>query len=309
MNAALRGVASWWGHCEDQWHRFWFTPAEPHTLALMRLLAGGMLFYTHLVWALDLRAFFGPDAWLPTETGAAWSRFSWTPMWHIRSMPLLWMVHLAGMAVIGMAAVGWHTRVTSKLAWLVALAYVHRQHGALFGLDQVNVMMAMYLAIGAGGDAYSVDRWLARRRGEPAPPPRVSTNIAVRLLQLQLCVIYLFGGIGKAQGPSWWQGTAVWMAAASYEYQSLDMTWLVHYPMLVATLCHITTLWEAFYCALVWPLATRPIALLLAVAVHGGIAMYLGMITFGIAMIIANMAFLPAPLVRTWLGGAAEKPA
>ena len=42
------------------WNRFWFQPTDPATLGLIRICAGAMLFYTHLVWSLDLTAFFGP---------------------------------------------------------------------------------------------------------------------------------------------------------------------------------------------------------------------------------------------------------
>ena len=128
--------------------------------------------------------------------------------------------------------------------------------------------------------------------------PRIDTNIAVRLMQLHLCVIYLFGGIGKARGEFWWDGSAMWMSVASLEYQSLDMTWMVHHRWLLALLTHITVFWETFYCFFVWPKLTRPICLLLAVLVHGGIALALGMKTFGLAMIIANLAFVYPEHVR-----------
>ena len=117
-------------------------------------------------------------------------------------------------------------------------------------------------------------------------------NIATRLMQLHLCVIYLFGGISKARGQTWWDGTAVWYSVSNYEYQSLDMTWLSGYPRLFSAMTHITLFWEIFYCALVWPRLTRPFAITLAVVVHAGIAFALGMITFGIMMIAANMIFI-----------------
>jgi hypothetical protein len=62
-------------------------------------------------------------------------------------------------------------------------------------------------------------------------------------------------------------------------------------------LTHITIFWEAFYCALVWPRLTRPIVLAIAVGVHGGIALFLGMITFGLAMLIGNFAFVSPRIV------------
>jgi hypothetical protein len=190
------------------------------------------------------------------------------------------------------------------LAAVITLSYCHRLPGALFGLDQVNAMLAMYLAVGPSGAAYSLDRWLARRGGAKerggSEPSRnhVSTNIAVRLMQLHLCVIYLFGGIGKMRGGMWWDGSAVWFAIANYEYQSLDITWLVHLPWLVALLTHVTVFWETFYAFLIWPRHTRPLMLLLAVGVHGGIALFLGMPTFGIAMLIANMAFIKPDMIH-----------
>ena len=140
----------------------------------------------------------------------------------------------------------------------------------------------------------------------------MGTNIAIRLLQLHMCVIYLFGGIGKMRGDTWWDGSALWFAFASLEYQSLDMTWTVKHRWLLALLTHVTVFWETFYCFLVWPKLTRPICLLMAVAVHLGIAVCLGMKTFGLVMIIGNMAFLYPETVRDvvgWLLPRAAKPA
>jgi hypothetical protein len=169
----------------------------------------------------------------------------------------------------------------------------------MFGLDQTNTMIAVCLMIGPAGAVWSADHWRARRRAERAgrtPPPPASTvgaNVAIRLLQCHLCIVYLFGGLGKMRGEMWWDGSALWYALANYEYQSLPMTWIVHAPWLIAALSAVTMFWETFYCFLVWPRLTRPIAIGLAVLVHAGIAAFMGMITFGLAMIFANFAFIP----------------
>jgi hypothetical protein len=158
---------------------------------------------------------------------------------------------------------------------------------------------------GNSGGIWSLDRWLAIRRGNDAlPQATVGTNIAVRLLQLHMCVIYLFGGIGKMRGDMWWDGSALWFAFATLEYQSLDMTWMVNHRWLLALLTHVTVFWETFYCFLVWPKLTRPIAVGMAIGVHLGIAACLGMKTFGLVMIIGNLAFVYPEQVRdvvAWL--------
>lgn len=311
MKTLIETPLSWARRAVHGWDSFWFTPAQPHTLALIRILGGAMLFYTHAVWTIGLTAFVGPHAWLNSQAAALLNQglnsrnYAFSYLYYVQSTALLWALHIAALVVFAMLTVGLFTRVTAVLAWIITLSYCHRLTGSLFGLDQINVFIATYLMIGASGAVWSVDRWLARRRGAAAPvPPAVSTNIAIRLLQLHMCVIYLFGGIGKMRGEMWWDGSALWFAFASLEYQSLDMTWTVRHRWLLALLTHITVFWETFYGFLVWPRLTRPICLALAVLVHAGIGLTLGMPTFGLAMIVGNMAFLYPETVRaavTWL--------
>ena len=295
-------VWSWLGEMKSAWARFWFTPSEPHTLCAIRVMAGVMLLYTHCVYALDLESFIGANSWVSPELskeihsgGTAWSI-----LWHIESPVWLWTFHCFSLVVLFCLMIGLFSRVAAILAWCITVSYSHRLIGAQFGLDQVNAMLAMYLMISPCGAAYSVDRWLARKRTKKQPrsaAPSVSANVAVRLIQCHMCVMYLFAGIAKMRGATWWDGSAVWFAIASLEYQSLDVTWLGRWPHLISFLTHVTVFWETFYCVLVWPKLTRPIFLALAIAVHVGIASCLGMITFGLAMLIGNFAFVDAGFV------------
>lgn len=309
MNALTRPLVDWCHTVGGGWNRFWFTAAPPHTLALIRILAGAMLLYTHLIWGFNLGGFLGRNSWVNSRTALLLNQdvqhttYAWSYLWYFDSPLLLWALHLGALAVFFLLTIGLWSRIMSVLACIITLAYCHRLNGALFGLDQVNAMLATYLMLGPCGAVYSVDRWLALRRGEPEEIlPSVGGNIAIRLMQLHLCIIYLFGGIGKMRGELWWDGSAVWFALANLEYQSLDLTWLVHWPWLIALLTHITVFWETFYCFLVWPKATRPICLAIAVGVHGGIALFLGMKTFGLAMLIANIAFISPELVHSLVG-------
>ena len=316
MNEPILTTRSWWQEVSNGWNRFWFSATDPATLGLIRLLGGLMIFYTHLVWTKDLEAFFGPDAWISIDAVSAWQgegNFCLSYLKYIDSMTLLWTVHIAALVVLLMFALGLFTRVTSILAFVITMSYVHRLPGALFGLDQVNTMLVTYLMIGPSGAAFSLDRLIARRKSKLQNETTnqtssqqvthlVGANLAIRLIQVHMCIIYMYSGISKLLGEPWWDGTALWGAAANLEYQSLDLTWMAGYPMLVALLTHITIFWETFYCALVWPRVSRPFVLATAVGVHLGIACCMGMITFGLAMIIGNMAFIRPQLIRRLLG-------
>ncbi len=308
------------------WLEFWFTPTDTTTLGLIRICTGAMLLYTHLVWSLDLEAFFGPHAWLSGEAVDAFYRgpvlpgaaplatvstglmdqffqqsYAWTYFRLIQSQPMLWAVHIAALVVFLLLTLGYRSRLMSVLAWLAAVSYVHRVPAALFGLDQINCLLAMYLMVGPCGASYSLDRWLARRRaGKPLPsaPRSVSANVAIRLIQVHMCVIYLFAGLSKLAGPSWWDGFAIWLSFANLEYQSLDMTWMAGYPLAISFLTHLSVMWEVSYAALVWPRLTRPIWVALSIPLHLGIALCLGMMTFGLIMLVGNLAFISPSLVR-----------
>jgi len=311
--ADTRGyVAETW----QAWNRFWFAPKDPATLSLIRLLAGSLLFYTHLVWSFDLQAFLGPEGWLPVEylrtihtipgetaaQGSVWSLFFW-----IKTPWLLWSVHLFALLVFFCLMIGLFSRIAAPLAFLLAVSYAHRiSPGAFFGLDKVNCMLAMYLLLGPCGACYSLDSLRRRRRGNnESVRPSTSANLAIRLIQTHLCIIYLFSGLAKLAGENWQAGTAVWWALANQEYQSIDMTWLASWttvgPILIALATHATIFWELFYCCLIWNRITGPLMLWMAVAIHTGIGLFMGMITFALAMLYANLAFLKPATVRRWV--------
>ena len=320
MNALIAAVQNWFIAVWTAWNRFWFEPALPHTMALLRILGGSMLLYTHLIWTINQGMFLGHDSWLNSRTALLLNtatdghNYAWSYLYYVDSPWLLSLLNIAALVVFAMLVAGWHTRIVSILSLIITLAYCHRLTGSLYGLDQINAAMAMYLAVANCGGVFSVDQWLKRKSGFGEVIPTVDTNIAMRLLQLHMCVIYLYGGIGKARGELWWDGSACWFALACKEYQNFDLTWLVRYPWLLATLTHITLFWETFYCFFVWPKLTRPLCLGLAAAVHLGIAVFLGMPTFGLMMLFGNMVFVYPETVAAvfglkWLRGNVAAPA
>lgn len=298
------------------WDRFWFTPKSPTTLAVIRIACGAMLAYVHLIWAFLASDFLGSNAWISTDTVRELHRedWAWSWLWYIESPSLILLHQLVAIAASLGMMLGFLTRLATPLAWWMTLMICHRLTGALFGLDQVLMMLSMYLMISDCGSVLSIDAVLKRRstvvRSQqspwlailfPEPSPSVANNLATRLIQLHLCVIYLFGGLGKMRGEMWYDGSAMWYTIVNYEYQSFDITWLGHWPLAISTLSALTIFWETFYCALVWPKLTRPVTLALAVFVHGGIAFALGMVTFGTIMIVANMAFIEPETLQRWL--------
>ncbi len=284
------------------WDAFWFTPADPLPLAVIRIATGALLAWSSAVWLGDAPAFFGNEAWLRPED-----------VWRMNDQPWQWSWYFAAPAagrgltlVMVVAAVCLMLGLATPLAAVVSLAGLvsaaNRAPLNVFGLDDTLGMLLVPLAVGPSGAVLSLDAGLGR--GDPRPSIRA--NLALRLLQLHLCVVYFFSGSGKLLGASWWEGTALWGAIANGQYRTLDLTGLARHPLVVNALTLGTLFWELGYAALVWPRLTRPLVLAMAVPVHLGIGLAMGMMEFGLAMLTANLAFIGADTFRALIFRSSE---
>ncbi|MCS7046764.1 MAG: HTTM domain-containing protein [Gemmataceae bacterium] len=226
-------------------------------------------------------------------------------------------VHGLFLVVVLLFTLGLGTRVTSVLAWFAYLNYVHRNHTVLFGADQMIVILLTYLAIGPSGAALSLDRWLSRwwnGRGQGddgvSPPlPTISANVAIRLLQVHLCIIYGIAGLSKLQGPAWWNGTALWNVLANFEFAPMNWAvydWLLRtvgsnqliFEILLTGGAYFTLAFEISYPFVVWNPNGRWVMLASAILLHGVIGLFMGLQTFALIMLVMNMAFLHPEEVR-----------
>ena len=295
---AVRYVRQSLNEMADAWHRFWFKPADALMLGIIRVLCGWMLFYNLLIWTLDLEAFFGDHGLQPLEAVRAihQSRFVFS-FWLWIGDTYLWPIHFLCLGIAALFCVGFATRITSVLCFLITISYSQRVPIANFGFDQILGMLCLYLSLGPAGAAVSVDNVIRRWRSAASStsdgdiPKFASARMAMRLIQLHLCAIYFWAGFSKLKGPTWWTGQAMWNVIANEEYQTIDLTWMAWVPWLPFLIAHVTIAWEVFFIVLVWNRKLRPLMLAMGVLMHVGIGAFLGMWTFGLIMAFAYLAF------------------
>ncbi|CAN5907956.1 hypothetical protein BH23PLA1_BH23PLA1_38920 [soil metagenome] len=316
------------------WNRFFFAPADPTPIGLIRLLLGLLLLWDWGVLGLDLHAFLGSEGWVDPSVARlflqesdswAWSLWAWVPD------GALWPAWAACLVVFALFTVGLGSRTMALLAWAIVISTDRRAPVTLYGFDQAVSTWMLYLAFTfSSGKALSLDRFLgrwrsarveiARRRrsnrplAEAIPPgvpePSVSANLALRLIQLHLCLIYGMSGLAKLQGPAWIEGQAFGMLLGYSEFRPIDLTWMAIYPFLLMLLTHAALFLELLYPVLVWPRLLRPLVIALTMGMHVGIALTMGLYEFAAAMIVGNLAFASGPWLRSFLTGSkAAQPA
>lgn len=256
----------------ESWNRFWFSPADPINLGLIRLIGGLLVCYIHFCYTFDLMSYIGgeqawidpplaqffrkdvqiyamPDDWVSAAVPVTKGSYAWSIYYHLSDPFWTWTIHFTFLGIMFLFTIGLWTRITSVLTWIGCLCYVQRAPIMLFGMDTMMVILVFYLMIGPSGATLSVDRlleiWKARRRfgSDYLPPiePSVSAGVALRAMQVHFCFIYMGSGLSKLLGPRWWAGTAIWYCYANYSFA--PMTVSMYYDALVF-LCQHRLLWE-----------------------------------------------------------------
>jgi predicted DCC family thiol-disulfide oxidoreductase YuxK len=312
------------------WNDFFFAAADPTSVGAIRIAAGLLALWSLVVFGLDLHAYFGSSGWAdPTAIRALERPLSWS-FWYLVPDGWLRPVWLLCLAILFLFAVGLFSRVTAVLSWAIVVSTVHRLPIALFGFDQVLSALLLYLAVtGACGQSVSLDRFLRRLRQAraraaisrltrhkdgPRPPvgpdlpgvplPTVSANLALRLIQIHLVLIYAMAGFAKLQGPSWWSGVALWKTMTTGEFVAFDFTALAAWPALINFLTHSSLLLELLYPVLIWGKLLRPLMVAGIAILHLGIAVTNpGLTEFALAMLAANLAFVSGGWLRGLVTG------
>jgi hypothetical protein len=174
----------------------------------------------------------------------------------------------------------------------VGLMSFERRNPYVFNTgDGVMRLLAFYLMLAPSGAAFSLDR-LRRSPGRfwefPARPVW-----PLRLMQIQLSVIYIAGLWVKFQGTAWNDGTAVGYALRVSDLTRLPVPDFFKDSAVVANLLtYGTLLTEASIGILVWNRRLRPWVLLAGVFLHEGIDWSIRVGFFSLAMLTLYLSFL-----------------
>jgi hypothetical protein len=148
------------------WTRFWFTPAEPWPLAVVRILGGLLALALWASYAGDLETWFGPFGMISPALLGAWrSPYAVSLFDLTTSSAGLAVAYGLGGLVLVAVTIGLATPVTTVLGAIAFAAILHRGPMLVGPADDVVAVILWCLAIGRSGDSLSVDRLVGAWRG------------------------------------------------------------------------------------------------------------------------------------------------
>ena len=201
-------------------------------------------------------------------------------------------------AVLLVVASGWRPRLTAIPHWWIAFS-VQTSMTLVDGGDQVTAVLTLLLLPLALTDPR---RWHWKPLAAPeATRPGVAALVAssaVLAIRIQVAAIYLHSSLAKLSVEQWTDGTALyyWLLDPSFGVPP----WLrdVASSILASGVAVTALTWGTI--ALEFSLALglvldrrfRPYLLVLGIAFHAGIAVFMGLVSFGLAMCAAVILYL-----------------
>lgn len=285
------------------WHWFFHAPEPVASLCLFRVVFGLLLVINALLLIEDAQVLLGPRGIFPyADFTRLYRRGRMTLFDALPDTPAVvgWivMVHLA--ASVGVM-IGLWTNVSAIVAWIMLVSLHHRSPGSFHGGDTVMRLMLFHLCFTPSGYALSCDAYLAGRDPIAAMNAAPGSLWAMRLMQVQVSIIYLWTTHWKLRGRMWREGTAVFYAIGNKSFQRgrLPNFMLRPLPMKLATCASLIV--EGSLGTLIWVREFRHPLVLAGLALHLGIEYCMNLQLFGWTMCCCLLLFLNPTDVASWI--------
>jgi hypothetical protein len=281
----------------ERWNRFWFEPVSTATLGVFRIAYGLVLLAWGVAISGDGLTFFSRSGILPTHppTGTRWGLLSWFPS-DAAVLAIIALLVISAVCIIA----GFKTRLACGVAFVALMALTRRNPFLFNSGDALLRNISLFMLLAPCGAALSVDAWRAGREAFWRFPKR--SPWALRLVQVQISMVYLFTVWAKARGERWIGGTAVAESLRVGDITRFHIPYGVSNSLLLANLLTYGTLVAELSLAIfIWNRRYRPWVIAAGIALHLFIELVFALGFFSIVMITSYIAFVPEDAMETYL--------
>lgn len=285
-----------------KWNLFWFESSRFDRLGLMRLLLGGTLFFLYSARQFRMD-FYNENSFLPKAEAlnifpeyyrAIFSWCFWPDAW-------AGVIHFAFVILIFCFFIGWTNRLFMLITWVLAMGFIHRNYGVLFGADVIGALFLFYLSFTKCYQNYSVKNLFDKNLNEQSLFKRWQgrdlkqvdelSSVFYRLAQFQICAIYAYTGFEKLKGASWWNGSALWTVFANPQSVIFDMTWMRQFGLVISIITFVTIIFEIYFPMALFVPKLKKYWLGAGFLFHLGIGLLMGLLPFSLVMLSTYFLF------------------
>lgn len=283
---------------------YWFGEIDTRWLAIFRILLSLLLLKDAIYHLFLARRFYSDDGLVPR-----WALFDglvreprFSLMDAIGEPWLAFLFFCLWILVLICLIIGYRSRLMAILNFILILSIHERNGYILTSADTLMRAMSFWMMFAPIAQYYAVDA-LKKRLATGDENPQTSFALPMRLIQLQLVLVYCSTAFLKFISPIWREGEAMhyvvqidtfilpfgeWMRTWSPELLKMLSYYSMYAELAIPILLLMPFVWR-------W---SRALAFILALILHGGIAVSLSIQDFSILMLICYLPFFdPAWLI------------
>ncbi len=268
--------------------------------SLVRISLGTWAVFFYLLHWRVRGLLWGPDGILPFE------KFLETrPLLNVlavsRSPVYFEVMYALAIVVALLMTIGFVPRLMVPLHWLIIWSFQERNLLLGDGGDNLMRIVLLFLVLVNTGAYFSLTKAPGapgRRRGAWLCPLRESARVFIRpslaivhnfgvlLILVQLGMLYMSTGLYKAMGELWQSGTALYYIMRVDEFSWPGIAEIIYRnPYLVVLGTYGTVLFEVTFFPSLFSRWTRYAIIVVGACFHTGIALLMGLVTFGWSML------------------------
>jgi hypothetical protein len=247
----------------------------------------------------NFKDFYGPNALLSLETIRTQFPTFHLNIFHFFGVELNTLYFFAVIWGIGLlfSTIGLYTRY-SIIAVLICMVSFHQRNIWLLSSSEVLMrIITLYLACSPCGNSLSIDSLIAKRFVIFKKPSQWSPW-AMKMIQLQTSVVYVWTVWHKLKGEDWFDGTALYYATRLEAMKNISIPFLMDSMFFIKSLTWSTLIIELALGIFLWFKETRLIVMILGILFHLGIEFTMSIPFFEIIMICLILSFLPSEKIR-----------
>ena len=260
----------------NKWENFWWAEVDGRSVIATRITFGISALGVSALrfWNMDL--FNEKSIALKNEALNLMDPFS-KPSFSWNFWPDSWALpmQIILMVLLLLFTLGWTRRPLIFAAWVIHIGFMQRDYAASMGVDTMIMVFLLYLSFTQVWKKSHYDGL---------------SRVMFRMIQVHMAIIYFYTGLEKLRGSSWWEGSALWLVFNNTQITLWDLTWIAHFPVILAIFAHMTVLFELFFPAFVMNPKTKFYWLGLGLFFHLGIALTLDL--WGFSGLMLSQYFL-----------------
>jgi hypothetical protein len=260
--------------------RWWTEPVRAERLAALRIGLGvALLFDLFVTYLPELGDLFGRNSLGSPSIFAFYTgspHWRWSLLAGLEDPQILQAAAWVWVTATVCLTIGLFTRSSAITTWVLSTSFAGLNSCIDNAGDDIRRIILFYLMLSPCGAVWSIDHWRQRLASRGAFAPGAPVFIypwPLRLLMVQMVLMYFINGMFKLSGETWWSGTSLYYVLADLTLARWSYAQVTVPFWLTKCLTWVVLIWEAgfpLWVALPW---TRKAAFLFGVVFHLGIGL------------------------------------